>query len=575
MPTNQTIPGKEPISEDIELHTPIEQDQDHSTDTQAQAGVQNIQAITTVWSKRALLSAYILIWLIYFVEGMLAQTQGALLPFVTSSFASHSLTPTVSIVSSVMSGCANFTIAKLLDVFGRQHGFLMCTILATIGLVMMAACQQVEAYAAAQVFSTIGNNGLQYTISVIIADSTSLRNRGLVQAIASSPNIITCWLAGPISTGFLNGPGWPWAFGMFSILVPVFAAPLYGLLQWHFRKAVKQDLVPKRERSRTFWQSTVYHAREFDALGLILLSAGVALFLLPFNLYSLQATGWNSPMMICFLVSGVALLIIFILWERFLASVTFIPYTMLTDRTVLGACLLSAVIFFSNACWAAFFSSFLQVVQNLSITESSYLLQITTVGTVLLSLATGALIHYTSHFKKLTLYIALPLSILGTGLMIHFRHPHQSIGYLILAQLFIAASSGIIVTTTLIAVCSAIAHQHIAVAIALVSFSGSLGSAIGLTVASAIWQTSFPTALATYLPVEEAENFVMIYADLATQLAYPVGSAGRRAVQLAYGVAQRDLLIAATVVWGVGVVAVVLWRDVDVRGVRQGKGMVF
>jgi MFS family permease len=88
----------------------------------------------------------------------------------------HSLTPTVGILSSVIGGVTNLTLAKVLDVFGRPQGFLLCIILATSGLIMMAACNNVEAYAAAQVFYTLGNNGLQYSLSIFVADTSSLRN---------------------------------------------------------------------------------------------------------------------------------------------------------------------------------------------------------------------------------------------------------------------------------------------------------------------------------------------------------------------------------------------------------------
>lgn len=60
-----------------------------------------------------------------------------------------------------------------------------------MGLIMMAACREVEAYAAAMVFYTVGNTGLQYCLSVFVADTSSLKNRGLMQAFAYSPNMIS------------------------------------------------------------------------------------------------------------------------------------------------------------------------------------------------------------------------------------------------------------------------------------------------------------------------------------------------------------------------------------------------
>jgi hypothetical protein len=224
MAQDNAAPDKEPPVVDS-----LEMEPEPAINPQAQPGIQNIEAVTMVWSTSALIAAYTMIWLIYFVEDLVAGTQTALTPYVTSAFAEHSLTPTISIVSYVIGGVTNFTIAKILDVFGRPQGLLLCIIIASLGLVMMASCKHVEAYAAALVFYTVGNTGLQYTLSVFVADTSSLRNRGLITAFSTSQNMITCWLGGPIANAFLKGPGWAWAFGMFSILVPAFSLPLFGL----------------------------------------------------------------------------------------------------------------------------------------------------------------------------------------------------------------------------------------------------------------------------------------------------------------------------------------------------------
>lgn len=561
---------------DHSVHSGHDYDSNESIiDANAQPGVQNIEAVTVAWTTNALIFAYVMIWLTYFVEGMLSGAAVALAPYVTSAFAEHSLTPTVGILSSVIGGVTNLTIAKVLDVFGRPQGYLFCICLATVGLIMMAACNNVEAYAAAQVFYTVGNNGLQYSLSVFVADTSSLRNRGLMQAFASSPYMITCWLAGPISSGYLNGPGWRWCFGTFTFLVPAITLPLFGFLLYNYYKAKKQGLVPKRESRGTAWKSFLYYCREFDVVGLILLSGGVALFLLPFNLYTLQAKGWRSPLIICLLVFGIILMIIFAVWEKIFAPVTFIPYSLLLDRTVLGACILSATLFLSYSCWSSYFSSFLQVVNDLSITHASYVVQTYTVGTVLCSIAVGLVIHYTGRYKPVCLYFGIPLSILGLGLMIRFRQPDGYVGYIIMCQVFISFAAGTIIICDEIAILAAASHQHVAVVIAVLGMFSNIGGAIGLTVAAAIWQDVFPKKLVEYLPASELPNLLTIYADITTQLSYPVGSPARIAIQHAYGDAQKSMLIAGTAIWAVGLGAVVMWRDIRVIGIKQTKGHVF
>ena len=561
---------------DDSVHSGPDPDGDESiVDAHAQPGVQNIQAVTVAWTNTALILAYVMIWLTYFVEGMLSGTTAALTPYVTSAFAQHSLTPTVGILSSVIGGVTNLTLAKILDVFGRPQGYLFCVFLATVGLIMMAACNNVEAYAAAQVFYTVGNNGIQYSLSVFVADTSSLRNRGLMQAFASSPNLITCWLAGPISSAYLKGPSWRWCFGSFTIIIPAITLPLFGLFVYNYYKAKKQGLVPERASQCRSWQSFLYYCREFDAVGLILLSAGVALFLLPFNLYTLQAKGWRSPLTICLLVFGMVLMIVFAVWERFFTPVTFIPYSLLLDRTAFGACILSATLFVSFYCWNSYFSSFLQVVNGLSVTDASYVVQAYTVGSVVCSLAVGLLIHYTGRYKPTCLYFGIPLSILGMGLMINFRRPDGNIGYIIMCQIFISFAAGAIIICDEIAIMAAASHQHIAVVLAVLGMFGNIDGAIGLTVAAAIWQDVLPKKLAEYLPASELPNLPTIYEDMTVQLSYEVGPPARIAIQHAYGDAQMLMLVAGTAVWAVGIVAVVMWRDIKVIGIKQTKGHVF
>jgi MFS family permease len=549
---------------------------DDTVDTNFQAGVQDIEAVTLSWTTVSLVTAYILIWMVYFVQGLVVGISGALLPYVTSSFALHSLTPTTSVLSSVIGGVTNLSIAKVLDVFGRPQGFLFCAVLATVGLVMSAACNNVEAYAASQIFYTVGINGVGYSLSVFVADTTSLRHRGLVQALCCSSYLITAWLGGPISTAFLNGAGWRWAFGMESILVPVVTLPLFGLFTYHYFKAKKQGLVPQRSSGRTFWESTKYYMREFDAVGLFTLSAGFAFFLLPFNLYALQAKGWDSPMIICFLVFGIVLLILFGIWERFFAEICFIPWNLLLDRTVAGACILSFALFFSYMCWSMYFSSILQVVNNLSVTHASYIMSTYTVGGYIFAALVGAFMSYSGRFKPITLFLSIPLVVLGTALLIHFNQPTDNIGYIVMCQIFVAFGGGVMTITAEIAILAAVKEQqYFAVAIALISMCGSVGSAIGLTVSSAIWQDVVPKKLMEYLPAEELPNFLMIYADITTQLSYPIGSPTRLAVQRAYGDAQRYLFIAGTAAWVIGTAGVLMWRNIDIIAIKQTKGRVF
>ncbi|KAG6017249.1 hypothetical protein E4U43_001925 [Claviceps pusilla] len=539
-----------------------------------QPGVQTIEAITSVWTKTALIIAYVMIWLIYFVDSLQQATTGNLTPYVTSAFRQHSLTPTVNIMSNIIGGVFKLTLAKVLDVFGRPQGYLLSIILTTLGLVMMAVCRNVETYAAAQVFYWVGFNGLGYCLSIFVADTSSLQNRGLMFAFTTSPYIITTWISGPLAQGILDGPGFRWGFGIFALVTPCITLPLYVLFIKNYHQAKKRGLMAPRKTNLTCRQTVVHYAREFDLVGLVLVSTGLALFLLSFNIYNRQADGWRSPLIISLLVAGPLLLCAFVIWETLYAPVQFLPYALLTDRTVVGACALAAVTFISFYIWNSYFRSFLQVVNGLSVAQASYVGSIYSMGSCFSAIFVGLLIRKTGRYKSLSLYFGVPVIVLGVWFMTGALRPDTHVGFIVMCQVLIACSGGTLVITQQTAAMAAASHQYLAVVLAVDSLFSAIGAAIGLTVSATVWQAVFPQRLTDYLPDSAMSNFTDIYGRLDVQLSYPIGSSTRAAIQRAYGDSQRAMLIISTAVLMLSFVAVGLWRDVNIKNIKQVRGNV-
>ena len=115
-----------------------------------------------------------------------------------------------------------------------------------------------------KVFYSVGFTGMIFSIDVITADTSTLRNRGLAYAFTSSPYIITAFAGSAASEHFYE-LNWRWGFGCFAIILPVVALPLFALLRYNRHKAKKNGLWRKNERSgRTFKQSVVFYVVEFD-----------------------------------------------------------------------------------------------------------------------------------------------------------------------------------------------------------------------------------------------------------------------------------------------------------------------
>ncbi|KAF2178370.1 MFS general substrate transporter [Zopfia rhizophila CBS 207.26] len=538
----------------------------------AQAGVQKIEAVTSVWTKPQLIAAYVIIWLIYFITSMQEVVLRALNPYVTSAFHLHSLTAAVGIMSSIIGGLTKIPLAKILDTWGRPQGMTLSLSIWVIGYIMMAGCNNVQTYAAAQVFSSVGSQGVSYCMTVFIADTSTLKNRALMLSFATSPYVITTWLGGPISQSVLAGPGWRWGFGIFTIVIPVVVLPLCALFFWNQHKAKKAGLILSSKTSLSL-ATVKNYAIEVDLIGIIILAAGMALFLLPFSLYSYQADEWRSPMIICMITFGVLLLVAFAIYERSFAPVTFIPFNLLMDRTVFLAGIMFVFVFFNSAVWGSYFFSMLQVVWNLNVTQASYVSAIYRVGSCLWCLLVGVLVRWTGRFKWLAVYFAIPVDMLGIGLLIHFRQPGSDIEYIIMTQIFIAFAGGTIVLCGELAMMAPSDHQNIAVIIAILNLFCSIGSAAGGTVSAAIWTGTFPVALRKYVPSDV--DVSSIYASLVTQLSYPVGSPAHEGIAKAYGEAQRYMLIASLCLLSGALISAALWRNIKVKDLKQVKRCVF
>ncbi|KAF1358989.1 hypothetical protein EJ07DRAFT_156360 [Lizonia empirigonia] len=536
----------------------------------AQAGVKRVEAATTVWTKWHLVDAYLIIWWIYFVTALQEVVVRAMNPYVVSAFRLHSAT---GIVSSIVGGLFKIPLAKLLDTWGRPQGLLVSLFLWIVGYIMMAGCNDVETYEAAQVFSSTGPQAVSYILTVFIADTSSLRNRALMLSFATSPYVITAWIGGPVAQSILGGPGWRWGFGIFTIIIPVVVVPLATPVLYNDRKAKKMGLIDE-----TKFKWTAANVKKFcvdiDLVGIFILTAGMALFLLPFSLWSYQGEQWKSPMIICMIVFGFILLIAFPIWEKLFAPVTFIPYELLLDRTVFLAGCMFVFVYFNSAVWGSYFSSMLQVVWNLSITEASYVTQVyRVVSCSWCFFVLGPLIRYTGRFKWTIAYFALPLDILVIGLMIHFRQPGTDIGYIVMTQIFTAVAGGTIVIGGELAMMAPSDHQHLAVIIAVLNLFCSIGSAVGSTVSAAIWTATFYENLVKHVP--EGVDVRDIYASLPKQLSYKWGSPERLGIARAYGDSQRLMLITSICMLSMGLICAVFWRDINIKNNKQVKGRVF
>lgn len=519
-------------------------------------------------------------WFLMFSLSYLNGMSTTLNNYVLSKFSADRITGVTSTISSIVAALVQLPYSKLIDVWGRPQGFAVMVVAYAMGCIMMAGCKDAVTFLVAQIFYFAGYTCVQFTVTIFVADTISLRNRAFALAFTTSPEIATAFAAAPSSQKlyYSDGPsGWRWGYGMWALIIPVVSAPLWGMFYYNDKRAEKEGLVTKEPSGRTWYQSIVHYIIEFDAVGVLILAGGLALFLLGLELESLQPQQWRTPFIIAFLVVGGVLLIAFVLYERFLAPVNFLPWSLLRYPTVIFTYVMVASLYTPFSIWASTTSYLNQMFQlnfNLSITESTYLGNTYTIGSCFWSIVFGIILHFNGRSKWHAVFFGVPMTIFGAGLMIYFTRTGADDGsYLAMCLLFVAVGGGTLVICEQINVMAAAPQRYIASVLAIEQVIAQIGQAVGSAIMTAIWMNLFTPKLQKYLP--SGSPVASISQSLTAQLGYKHGSPERIAIERSYSETERICLIVGVCLYVITWVSVLFWNDIDVRKMKKQQDRLF
>ncbi|KAJ5491248.1 Siderochrome iron transporter 2 [Penicillium diatomitis] len=549
----------------------VQHNPEHVT-VQAGLGQQKAEAAALVWSRNTVFAVYAWIWVGFFMLAFHSAMSSTLMNWVYSDFQSAPQVSTSYILASIIGGTLKLPLAKTLQLWGRGEALLFSTAVYILGMIILAACNGPNAFAAGYVFYWIGYYCIYLILDIFVADTTGLRSRAFAFAFASTPFICTAFTGSLAAQSVFQTAGWRWGYGIFCIIQPFVFIPLAVVFKFYERKAIRLGVWQPRNSGRTMFQSVVHYFHEFDVVGALLLMAAWVIFLLPFSLAQYGRSQYDSATFIAMIVVGFCMLFVFAAWEKWFARHHFIRYEMLKKPTILGACICSAVAFFSFYLWDQYFYNFVLITYNLNASMAGYMIQIYNVGSTFWSPILGLIIWWTKRFKYIVLFFGVPLMLLGSGLMIYFRGSEHGIGYIIMCQIFIAFAGGTIVIGEDMAVMAAGGRENTPMMLALIGLFSSIGGGIGYAVSAAIYNNVFVDALTSHLPDDLKANATQIYlGGIGVQSTYPVGSPLRDACVYAWGYAQRMNCIASTCVLVLLIPAVAVWKNYDV-GKKQNKG---
>ncbi|KAF9890193.1 hypothetical protein FE257_006105 [Aspergillus nanangensis] len=415
------------------------------------------------------------IWVGVFLAALDVTIVATLSAPISSSFHSLSLLSWLATSYLISNAACQPLSGRLTDIFSRRAGLVFSNVFFAVGNVICGLAQNEGTLILGRVVAGIGGGGLTAISTFITSDLVPLRKRGVWQGIGN-----ICYGAGSglggVFGGWINDTlGWRWAF---LIQVPFVVVSCILVI---FTVKVPAKVTEKAALKRV------------DFLGSITLVITLVFLLLGLNTGG-NVVPWTHPLVLTTLPLSAVFLGLFVYIEANVASEPVIPVRLLLDRTVSSACLTNW--FSTMAVFGLLFylPIFFQV-EGLSATAAGARIIPFSIGTSVGSLGSGILMRSSGRYKILN-YISVTLLVISNVLISTLTLTTPA--WLPFIYFFLMGLAyGSMLTITLVALISAVDHEHHAVITSASYAFRSTGSTIGITIASAVFQNVLKSGLWT------------------------------------------------------------------------------
>lgn len=405
-------------------------------------------------------------WLGSFLAALDSTVIATLSAPISTSFHSLSLLSWLASAYFIANAALQPLAGRLTDILGRRTGLVFCSVCFGLGNVICATARAESVMILGRVVAGMGGGGLNAISTFVASDLVPLRRRGVWQGFGNISYGLGATLGGVLG-GWINDTwGWRWAFW---VQVP-FTVVSGGLVFAFVR-------VPVEKSEKPTW-------RRIDFVGAVLLITTLVLLLLGVNSGG-NVVPWNHPLVYVTLPLAAVGLAGFILVEDRWATEPIIPVRLLLNRTVLSACFTNW--FATMAVFSLlFYGPIYFQVRGQSTTEAGLRLIPQSLGTAIGSVTTGLIMRRTGRYYILSVCVET-LFVAANAVFASFQL-YTPTWETILAFCLAGLGYSGMLTTTLLALISAVEHKHQAVITSASYAFRSTGSAIGITVASAVFQ---------------------------------------------------------------------------------------
>lgn len=284
---------------------------------------------------------------------------------------------------------------RLSDILGRKPVLLTSIAVFLLGSALCGLAQNLTWLIICRGVQGLGGGGIIQLTHVVIADITTLEERGKYASTVGATWAIAA-VAGPLLGGALTDHvSWRWTFFLNLPIGCCGAAILVFFLNL--------NPTPK--------QSFSSHVSTFDFLGLGIIISGVSLLLVGLTSGEIN---WRSPTTICCLSVGISLLGLMMVVESTTNRTPIIPPRLFKDRTtamILLSVFLHALVFYATAFYLPLYYESL----GASATMAGVEMLTYSLGTGIFSVVGGFLLPKMKDYRHI-IWVCWGFQVLGYGL---------------------------------------------------------------------------------------------------------------------------------------------------------------
>ncbi|KAL8410052.1 hypothetical protein RB594_008229 [Gaeumannomyces avenae] len=393
---------------------------------------------------------------------------------ISSEFHSLSLFSWLATAYLIANAACQPISGRLTDLFGRGPGLVFSNIAFAAGNLICGLAQDGSTMIVGRVIAGIGGGGLMSISTFLGSDLIPLRRRGVYQGIGNLAYGSGAMLGG-VFGGFANdhtGLGWRFAFLSQVPVVLVSAVLAFWLIR-----------IPPKLSNKSL-------ISRIDFTGVLLTVSFLVLLLLGLNAGG-NLVPWSHPLVLTSIPLSLVVFVAFVFWES-RSPQPVIPVRLLLDRTILAACFANLFGCMSLMMVVYFVPLYMQVLGH-SASEAGIRLISSPLGTAISSLASGVIMKRTGRYVWLGV---AALTVYVSGFIVATTLDQDSSSWTPMAALFLLGLGfGAMLTITLMACLAAADHSNQAVVTSATYAFRSIGSTLGITVASAIYQNELRARL--------------------------------------------------------------------------------